>query len=152
MAPFLMHLMRLAAVITPISFRSFTEAYKQAARNAPRMDFGGKLGIKPDRKPPMTFEEAARILGIEKDSSSKDQIDFEQVQKTFERLFTVNDPKRGGSFYLQSRVWNARKKIEEELAQEGILKPEDIQKYKQATEELLRNMSSASTKSKQAGS
>lgn len=33
----------------------------------------------------------------------------------FKKLFDLNDPKRGGSFYLQSKVLRARERIEIEV-------------------------------------
>ncbi len=42
---------------------------------------------------------------------------MEQVMERFKRLFDVNDPKKGGSFYLQSKVLRARERIEAEVKQ-----------------------------------
>lgn len=38
-----------------------------------------------------------------------------QVHEKFKRLFDNNDPKKGGSFYLQSKVLRARERIELEV-------------------------------------
>lgn len=38
-----------------------------------------------------------------------------QVHAQFKRLFDMNDPKKGGSFYLQSKVLRARERIELEV-------------------------------------
>ena len=97
--------------------------------NGPKLDFSKKVGIKTNQKPPMTFEEAAKILGFEQEVKSKDQVDFTRVQTTFEKLFTVNDPKKGGSPYIQSRVWNARQQIEADLLKDGLLKQEQYQDF-----------------------
>lgn len=35
----------------------------------------------------------------------------------FKRLFDVNDPTKGGSFYLQSKILRARERIELEVRQ-----------------------------------
>lgn len=42
---------------------------------------------------------------------------MEDVQERFKRLFDQNDPKKGGSFYLQSKILRARERIEGELRQ-----------------------------------
>lgn len=42
-------------------------------------------------------------------------VDMERVMQRFKRLFDQNDPKRGGSFYLQSKVLRARERIEMEV-------------------------------------
>lgn len=40
---------------------------------------------------------------------------MEQVTERFKRLFDTNDPKKGGSFYLQSKILRARERIELEV-------------------------------------
>lgn len=42
---------------------------------------------------------------------------MEDVMERFKRLFDVNDPKKGGSFYLQSKVLRARERIEMEVGE-----------------------------------
>jgi import inner membrane translocase subunit TIM16 len=42
---------------------------------------------------------------------------MEDVTERFKRLFDVNDPKKGGSFYLQSKILRARERIESEVRQ-----------------------------------
>ena len=41
--------------------------------------------------------------------------DMDYVMERFKRLFDQNDPKRGGSFYLQSKILRARERIEMEV-------------------------------------
>ena len=45
----------------------------------------------------------------------KGQANIEDVMERFKKLFDVNDPKKGGSFYLQSKVLRARERIEGEI-------------------------------------
>ena len=40
---------------------------------------------------------------------------MEDVMARFKRLFDSNDPKKGGSFYLQSKILRARERIEKEV-------------------------------------
>jgi import inner membrane translocase subunit TIM16 len=42
---------------------------------------------------------------------------MEDVMDRFKKLFDVNDPKKGGSFYLQSKILRARERIESEVRQ-----------------------------------
>jgi len=42
---------------------------------------------------------------------------MEHVMERFKKLFDVNDPQKGGSFYLQSKVLRARERIENEVRQ-----------------------------------
>lgn len=37
----------------------------------------------------------------------------------FKKLFDINDPTKGGSFYLQSKVLRARERIEAEMRDSG---------------------------------
>jgi mitochondrial import inner membrane translocase subunit TIM16 len=37
------------------------------------------------------------------------------VTERFKKLFDLNDPKKGGSFYLQSKILRARERIEMEI-------------------------------------
>ena len=47
--------------------------------------------------------------------------ELENVMDRFKKLFDINDPQKGGSFYLQSKVLRARERIEMEL-KEGVEK------------------------------
>ena len=40
---------------------------------------------------------------------------MEDVMARFKRLFDTNDPTKGGSFYLQSKILRARERIETEV-------------------------------------
>ncbi|KAJ2472018.1 mitochondrial import inner membrane translocase subunit TIM16 [Coemansia sp. RSA 2322] len=62
----------------------------------------------------ITVDESAKILNIE-DVGNK-----EEMTKRFEHLFEANDPKQGGSIYLQSKVIRARERIEMHWAQEKV--------------------------------
>lgn len=54
------------------------------------------------------MEEAQQILNVSK-------LDKEAVQKSYEHLFKVNEKSNGGSFYLQSKVFRAKERIDEEF-------------------------------------
>ena len=40
---------------------------------------------------------------------------MESVLERFKRLYDLNEPQKGGSFYLQSKVLRARERIESEV-------------------------------------
>lgn len=63
----------------------------------------------------MTLEEAKQILNIER-------LDPELVRKNYDHLFSVNDKSKGGSFYLQSKVFRAKERIDHELKQSAASK------------------------------
>ena len=56
----------------------------------------------------MSLEEAKQILNVEK-------LDLETVKKNYEHLFNVNDKTKGGSFYLQSKVFRAKERLDQEM-------------------------------------
>lgn len=60
----------------------------------------------------ITLEEAQQILNVSK-------LDPEEIQKNYDHLFSVNDKSKGGSFYLQSKVFRAKERIDQELKAEG---------------------------------
>ncbi|KAJ2755374.1 mitochondrial import inner membrane translocase subunit TIM16 [Coemansia sp. BCRC 34490] len=62
----------------------------------------------------ITVDESTKILNIE-DPNNKDEL-----SKKFEHLFNANDPKKGGSLYLQAKVIRARERIEMHWAQEKL--------------------------------
>ena len=59
------------------------------------------------------MDEACKILNV--GPSKMGQIDMEIVTERFKRLFDLNEPKKGGSFYLQSKILRARERIEREV-------------------------------------
>ena len=53
---------------------------------------------------------------------------MEVVTERFKRLFNLNDPKKGGSFYLQSKILRARERIEMEVrtAEEAASREQEL--------------------------
>lgn len=47
---------------------------------------------------------------------------MDTVMERFKRLYDLNDPQKGGSFYLQSKVLRARERIEIEVREAQIAK------------------------------
>lgn len=78
----------------------FVFFFHAASQQAAKQRGGGQAGAKTaaaNSLSGMTIEEAQKILNVSK-------LDAEQVSKSYEHLFAVNDKKKGGSFYLQSKV------------------------------------------------
>ncbi|KAI1757901.1 Pam16-domain-containing protein [Xylaria castorea] len=96
--------------------RAFTEAYKQAqassnyaraqAKINPNAPSGGGSGG-------MTLDEACKILNVKPPQGVN--TNTEEIMERFKKLFDVNDPQKGGSFYLQSKILRARQRIEAEV-------------------------------------
>lgn len=62
----------------------------------------------------MTLQEAKQILHVDNIT------DVEAVAKKYEHLFSVNDKSKGGSFYVQSKVFRAKERIDQELQQQNL--------------------------------
>jgi len=60
----------------------------------------------------LSVEEARQILNVPPNSTP------EEISKNYEHLFSVNDKAKGGSFYIQSKVFRAKERLDEELRQE----------------------------------
>lgn len=58
----------------------------------------------------MPADEALNILNIE----SK-QLNRDIVEEQFKKYFASNDPGKGGSFYLQSKIFRAKEALDREL-------------------------------------
>lgn len=97
--------------------RSFAEAYKQANASSQYARAQAKAGVSSTGRgggaTGMTLEEAVKILNVKPPQGGK--ADMEEVMERFKRLFDANDPQKGGSFYLQSKVLRARERIEAEV-------------------------------------
>lgn len=61
----------------------------------------------------LTLDEACKILNVGPPKGG--QANMEAITERFKRLFDLNDPKKGGSFYLQSKILRARERIELEV-------------------------------------
>eukprot|EP01111_Echinosteliopsis_oligospora_P006325 TRINITY_DN2040_c0_g1_i1.p1 TRINITY_DN2040_c0_g1~~TRINITY_DN2040_c0_g1_i1.p1 ORF type:complete len:113 (-),score=25.50 TRINITY_DN2040_c0_g1_i1:47-385(-) len=92
-------------------FRSLASAYKEALNRANQTAAAGvqqapKLSL-------MTVSEAKKILGLEGPATS------EEIYKQYQTLFEANDPAKGGSPYLRSKVEGAKETIEDQLRKGG---------------------------------
>lgn len=98
--------------------RAATEAWKQASASsqyakAQKASGNSSGGSAFSSHSGLTLEEACKILNVKPPQNGK--ANMEDVTERFKKLFDVNDPKKGGSFYLQSKVLRARERIEAEV-------------------------------------
>lgn len=95
--------------------RAFTEAYKQAqASSQYAKATGGSGGASSTfSSHGLTLDEACKILNVKPPMGG--QTNMEHVMERFKKLYDINEPKKGGSFYLQSKVLRARERIEMEV-------------------------------------
>jgi len=94
--------------------RAFAKALRQeiaASQAAAARAGGGKQGAESSAsnlKLGMTLEEAKQILNVE-------EIDKERIESNYDYLFNINDKSTGGSFYIQSKVFRAKERIDDEI-------------------------------------
>ncbi|CAF5062320.1 unnamed protein product, partial [Rotaria sp. Silwood1] len=67
--------------------------------------------VQADRVTGINLQEAKQILNI----NDADLNDVEKIQKQYEHLFNLNDKTKGGSFYLQSKIYRAKERLDQEL-------------------------------------
>lgn len=90
---------------------SAQEGSKQAAKNS-------LMG--------MSVDEAKQILNVK-------ELNPESIEQNYTHLFDLNDKKKGGSFYLQSKIFRAKERLDEETGaaqkiNENEAKADDLKK------------------------
>ncbi|TID15030.1 hypothetical protein CANINC_004701 [Pichia inconspicua] len=110
--------------------RAFTEAYKEAAAATTAQQASkangnaGKKTSAVSRDSDITLDEACKILDVDLSGLSLDK-----AQKKYDYLFDINSKEKGGSFYIQSKVYRSMERIKNELQY-----LEEFQKAKEAKE------------------
>lgn len=117
--------------------RAFTEAYKEASAattaKQTQETTGKKQSSARSRDTDISLDEACKILDVDLSGLSK-----QKAQKKYDYLFDINSKEKGGSFYVQSKVYRAMERISNELKymeefqkakeQENGGKPDDSKK------------------------
>ena len=94
--------------------KAFGEAYKQAQASSQYAKTAAKNGSTATyTSSGLTLDEACKILNVKPPMGGK--TDMPAVMDRFKKLYDLNEPKKGGSFYLQSKVLRARERIEAEV-------------------------------------
>ena len=98
---------------TAVFGRAFMQAYQNAAANAGKeVAKGAKEAVKLGE---MHRAEALEILGV---TAEMWKLEREEVEARYEKFFAANDPEKGGSFYLQSKIFRAKEFLDNEAAEE----------------------------------
>lgn len=104
---------------TQVVGRAFARALKQeinASQQAAKRSTANAGQTQKQRmdnlKTGLTLEEAQQILNV-------NELNKEQIQKSYDHLFAVNDKAKGGSFYLQSKVFRAKERLDQEINAHG---------------------------------
>ena len=92
-------------------------AWKQASVNAQKDGVKGASIF--GNKTPLSLDEAQQILGL---NSSK-PMTLEKLQEHYDWMYGQNDRAKGGSFYLQGKIFRAKERVDEALASGEISLP-----------------------------
>ncbi|KAF3491116.1 uncharacterized protein GIQ15_00633 [Arthroderma uncinatum] len=108
-------LTQIVLTSTRVFGRAFAEAYKQASASSKYQSHAQKTGSSSGTfsNSGLTLEEACKILNVKPPMGG--EANLEHTMERFKKLFDLNDPKKGGSFYLQSKILRARERIEAEV-------------------------------------
>lgn len=94
--------------------RAFARAVKEEI--AASQDAARRLGTNKTRaerlsnvKMGITLEEAKQILNV-------DKLEKEEINKQYQALFKANEMANGGSFYIQSKVFRAKERLDMEFS------------------------------------
>ena len=87
---------------------AFSKAYAQAKAGGGAVSSSAAARL-ASRMPP---SQAREVLNLD----PKAALTREAVMKQFNKYYAANDPETGGSFYVQSKVFNAKEVILEELS------------------------------------
>jgi import inner membrane translocase subunit TIM16 len=87
---------------------SFFKAYKdtilnQAKKAASGQSSGEAFSFQNLISTPMTREEALKILNLKDGQDTP-----ENIMKSFEKYCAMNEPEKGGSFYVQNKIYYAK--------------------------------------------
>lgn len=101
--------------------RAFAEAWRHASATQQYQAAmkGTGAGSNTMSSAGLTLDEACKILNVGPPKGG--QTNMTNVVERFKRLYDQNDPKKGGSFYLQSKVLRARERIELEVREAARL-------------------------------
>ncbi|KAI9837872.1 MAG: mitochondrial import inner membrane translocase subunit TIM16 [Sclerophora amabilis] len=101
---------------TRVLGRAVAEAYRQAAASQKYAQQAAKdnpSAMNNITSSGLTLDEACKILNVKPPQGGK--ANMEDVLARFKKLFDLNEPTKGGSFYLQSKILRARERIELEV-------------------------------------
>jgi len=88
---------------------AFTMAYNNIAYGGAKNQQHAEAAVNRMFKKQMSIEEARQILDVTSETPR------DEIQKKYEILFAANDVEKGGSFYLQSKIYRAKEQIDLDL-------------------------------------
>lgn len=110
--PFVRIIVNIVVTGVSVFSRAFVAAYHQALQNAKA---GGAQAAKSASRSGIATDEALKILEVQKSDLLTNPV---RIQQQFEKYLEQNDPAKGGSFYLQSKVFRAKEALDREMEAE----------------------------------
>jgi len=108
--------MKIVRTGVEIGMRSVAQALRKegAARAAAQGPKGSATSqaaqaVKDKMQGKMKLEEARSVLNVKPEASP------DEVAERFQYLFNINDHSKGGSFYLQSKIYRAKQCLDQHL-------------------------------------
>ncbi|KAL3232575.1 Mitochondrial import inner membrane translocase subunit TIM16 [Nakaseomyces bracarensis] len=103
---------------TRVLGHAFAEAYRQAAAQSAAKQGATSVGRNKSGRGRaeyggITLDESCKILNLD---PIKD-LNPDKINQRFDYLFNINDKEKGGSFYLQSKIYRASERLKWELSQ-----------------------------------
>ncbi|GMM38126.1 import motor complex subunit [Saccharomycopsis crataegensis] len=101
---------------------AFSEAYKQAASAGARQSASAAAkAAAASANGGIQLDEACKILDLD---MKKDGLSESNINEKYDYLFNVNNKEKGGSFYVQSKVYYAKERLLGEINYRQELKKE----------------------------
>lgn len=127
-------LVKIVITGTRVMGHAFAEAYRQAAAQSAAKQGASAVGRNKTGRGRaaeyggITLDESCKILNLD---PVKD-LNPDKINQRFDYLFNINDKEKGGSFYLQSKIYRASERLKWELAQREQEKAdaEDVKAHK----------------------
>jgi import inner membrane translocase subunit TIM16 len=94
--------------------KAFVHAYQQAKAG------GGSNASNAVSSAKMSLEQARQILQLE----AKGPLKKDEVIASFNKYYDANDPEKGGSFYVQSKIFNAKETLIDDMRKRAQAKRE----------------------------
>lgn len=112
MAKFIAQIIVLGGQIIGKAFaQALRQEFQAGAQKAARSSGEGAKKAASNAISGISLEESKMILNLK-------DVTPESLEKSYEYLFKINDKKIGGSFYLQSKVFRAKERLELELKEQ----------------------------------
>ncbi|CCF55574.1 hypothetical protein KAFR_0A01360 [Kazachstania africana CBS 2517] len=108
--------------------KAFSEAYRQAAaqsakQGASQVNRSRNGRSAKDEYGGITLDESCKILNLGS-GKPEEYLDLDKINKKFDYLFNINEKDKGGSFYLQSKIYRAAERLKWEVRENEKAKSE----------------------------